>query len=267
MIQFQNVSASYPDGTVALKNISFSIKPGVKVAVLGESGSGKSTLFQLLAGLIKPVEGVISLNNERLHYKKKDLHYWRTQFGFVLQNPDMQLFAPSVEEDVMYGLLQQGQTPEEARVKAREALNACGVDHLRHKPPHTLSAGEKKRAAIAGAAAMNPDIFVMDEPEAGLDPVNTSRLTALIHNFHQQNKTVICATHNIDFAYEWADEWLILNEGKLLVYGGSKHFFEKDSLRSIIEYPWAYEIGRMTKTFPLTKKDALQQLRKTMTKK
>lgn len=267
MIQFQNISALYSDGTVALKNISFSIKPGVNVAVLGESGSGKSTLFQILSGLMVPAEGSISLNNEELQYKKKCLQYWRTRFGFVLQNPDMQLFAPTVEEDVMYGLLQQGQTTEEAKRKAHMAMNACGVAHLRHKPPHSLSAGEKKRAAIAGVAAMNPDIIVMDEPEAGLDPVNTSRLTALIDQFHRENKTVICATHNIDFAYEWADEWLILNEGQLLFYGDSTHFFEKDTLRSIIEYPWAYEIGQLTETAPLTKKDALQQLRKIMTKK
>jgi cobalt/nickel transport system ATP-binding protein len=146
-------------------------------------------------------------------------------------------------------------------------MNACGIEHLRQKPPHSLSAGEKKRAAIAGVAVMNPDIFVMDEPEAGLDPANTSRLTALIHQFRRQNKTVICATHNIDFAYEWADEWLILDKGQLLFYGDSTHFFEKETLRSIIEYPWAHEIGRLTGTAPLTKRDALQQLQKIFPKK
>jgi cobalt/nickel transport system ATP-binding protein len=265
MIELKNICSIYPDGTEALKQINTTIKSGVKIAVLGASGSGKSTLFHHLTGLMQPTAGVVSWDGEELFYKRKHLQKWRRRIGFVMQNPDMQLFAPTIEEDVMYGPLQLGWTKESARIAASEAMEACGIDHLRHKPPHALSSGEKKRAAIAGVAAMNPDVFILDEPEAGLDPANVQKLVALINTFHQRGKTVIVSTHHVDFAYEWADEYMILDKGSLVKHDRPVAVFS-EPLPSALDIPWAFEIGRLCGETPLTKKDALRILRQLMTK-
>ncbi|WP_158068813.1 energy-coupling factor ABC transporter ATP-binding protein [Domibacillus epiphyticus] len=265
MIELQNVYSSYPDGTEVLKQINLTIKKGAKIAVLGASGSGKSTLFHHFTGLVRPYKGTVSLNGEVLTYKKKQLQEWRRKIGFVMQNPDMQLFAPTVEEDIMYGPLQLGWTMSEAKNASFEAMEACGILPLRYKPPHALSMGEKKRAAIAGVAAMNPDVFILDEPEAGLDPANVKKLTALINDFHNRGKTVIVSTHHVDFAYEWADQFIILDKGRLIRHDTASIVFS-ETLPPGIEVPWAYEIGRINGSKPLTKTDALQVIRDLMTK-
>ncbi|OLN21945.1 hypothetical protein BTO30_12140 [Domibacillus antri] len=265
MIELKNIHSSYPDGTEALKRIDLTIQAGVKIALLGASGSGKSTLFHHLTGLMKPDEGTIFMNKELLTYKKKQLREWRKKIGFVMQNPDMQLFAPSVEEDVMYGPLQLGWSMNEAKKAAQDAMDKCGILPLRHKPPHALSMGEKKRAAIAGVAAMNPDVFILDEPEAGLDPANVKKLIALINDFHSRGKSVIVSTHHVDFAYEWAEEFIILDKGELVKHANSAVVFN-EPLPNGLEVPWAFEIGRLTGTRPFTKKDAFRIFGELMSK-
>ncbi len=263
MISLNGVSASYPDKTKALHNITLTIKPGVKIAVLGVSGSGKSTLFHLLTGLMKPENGILKWGETVLVHKKKPLQEWRKKIGFVMQNPDMQLFAPTVEEDVIYGPLQQGMAFTEAKQAAEAAMEACGIFHLRHKPPHFLSMGEKKRAAIAGVAAMNPDVLILDEPEAGLDPANTNKLIALMNDFHKRGKTIISSTHHVDFAYEWAEEYIVLEKGHLVCHDSPSVVF-KQTLPPGLELPWAFEIGQLTGTTPSSRKEAIQILRERM---
>lgn len=216
-IEIKNLSYTYSDGTVALKDTSIKIKEKTKVAILGANGSGKSTLLQHLNGLILLQKGSIKVKN--IYVEKENLHEVRRKVGIVFDNPDDQIFATTVYEDVAFGPRNLGY--EEARVEkaVSKSLKLVDIEKLKDKPPFNLSYGQKKKVAIAGILAMNPEIIIFDEPFSGLDPYSLKQFLLILQTLYTLGNTIIITTHDVDIAYEWADECIILNKGKVLAQG------------------------------------------------
>ena len=173
---------TYPDGTHALKGINMDIKKGEKVAVMGANGAGKSTLFSHFNGLTKPTSGIIKIDGEKMEYDKKSLLKVRQKVGIVFQNPDDQLFAPTVQEDVAFGPMNLGLDLDEVDRRVAEALKMVGMEDFGEKTPHHLSGGQQKRVSIAGIVAMYPEIMILDEPTAGLDPQGVDQVLNILND-------------------------------------------------------------------------------------
>lgn len=226
MLKLENICFSYEKQNKILKNISLDIKKGEKTVFLGENGSGKSTLFFLLNGLLKPDSGEIYFNGEKLKYKKKDLENLRKKVGIVFQDPEVQIFAPTVYQEIAYGLQNLDYSNEKIEEKISEISAELNMKKLLEKPCHHLSYGQKKRVTIASILAMEPEILVLDEPTAWLDFKNIKKTLEMIKNLCKREKTLVISTHDIDFAYEVADYIYILNEGKIVKQGTRYEIFE-----------------------------------------
>lgn len=244
LLTFEQVSYQYEDGTMALDQINLSIEKGKKIALLGNNGAGKSTLFLLLNGILKPTSGSILYSGKKLTYKRKEIQQLRRQVGIVFQNSESQLFSSSVYEDIKYGPKNLYLRSEEIDRRVDEVITLTETESLKDKPPHFLSIGQKKRVAIAGIVAMNPELMVLDEPTAGLDPYYSKRVLDLLKKIHHQNRTILLSTHNVDLAYEWADEVIILNNGRLLAQGTPVEVFSKIEIieKSHLQKPWIMEV-------------------------
>ncbi|GAB4298569.1 MAG: ABC transporter ATP-binding protein [Desulfuromonadia bacterium] len=209
-VEIRHLSHTYPDGTVALRDISLRITHGESVGIIGHNGAGKSTLLLHLNGIIMPKEGVVTIGGIPL--TRATVDQIRRCVGFVFQDPDDQLFMPTVIEDVAFGPMNAGLTPREAIRRAEDALDRVGLLHLRNRSPWHLSGGEKKRAAIATVLSLFPDILVLDEPTSGLDPFARRQLIRLLGEF---THTKIVATHDLDMVMELCSRVLILHEGEV----------------------------------------------------
>ncbi|GAB4311993.1 MAG: ATP-binding cassette domain-containing protein [Methanobacteriaceae archaeon] len=225
IIKADNITYSYPDGTKALKNVNFSVEAGKIVALLGPNGAGKSTLFLHFNGILRPGSGEIKVNDQPLVYDKKGLMEVRQKVGIVFQNPDDQLFAPTVGEDVAFGPMNMGLEIEEVEKRVKRALEKVGMPGYEKKPPHHLSGGQKKRVAIAGILAMNPEIMVLDEPTSGLDPKGASLILQLLYKLNKEGITIIISTHDVDLVPLYADKIYIISEGKIIKKGTPKDVF------------------------------------------
>jgi energy-coupling factor transporter ATP-binding protein EcfA2 len=209
-IRFEDVSFSYPDGTPALRELTFSIKRDERVALLGENGSGKSTLFLALLGFLSPQAGEITVDGTRLN--GDTIQTIRSKIGLVFQNPDDQLFCPTVYDDVEFGPWNTGMEEEERAAIVESTLRDVGLWHLKDKPPHHLSWGEKRRAALATVLSMRPGILLLDEPTAYLDPPSTNGLHRLLRRY---TGTMILATHDVGFAGALCERVLIMDAGAI----------------------------------------------------
>lgn len=218
-IEISNLIYTYPDGTPALKDISLSVDKGSRVALLGPNGAGKSTLLLHLNGIHLPQRGRIRVFGQEL--SKQTEMAIREKIGLVFQDPDDQVFATTVWDDVAFGPLNMNLTKHEVEHRVADALNAVMMWELKDKAPHHLSFGQKKRVAIAGVLAMDPEVVVLDEPTAYLDPGGQEVLMTILEEFHRRGKTLILATHDIDLAAEWADAVIIVKDGRTLVQGGT----------------------------------------------
>jgi cobalt/nickel transport system ATP-binding protein len=225
MLQMTAVDYAYPGGIAALSNVSLSISAGEKIAILGANGAGKSTLFNVLCGALRPARGKVSLNASELKYDKDGLRELRSQVGLVLQDPDDQLFAASVFEDVSFGPtnLELGRQEIIARVDA--ALDALEIADLRERPTHMLSFGQRKRVAIAGIVAMRPSYLLLDEPSAGLDPLGVEHLMSALARISALGTAIALATHDVDAAYAWADRIVIFHSGSIACTGAADQVF------------------------------------------
>ncbi|MCX5791765.1 MAG: ABC transporter ATP-binding protein [Elusimicrobia bacterium] len=234
MVEADKLQYSYPDGTAALSGVSFHIAPGESVALVGENGAGKSTLLQHFTGCLFPSGGLLKVAG--LLVDRKNLPAVRRAVGMVFQNPDDQLFMPTVFEDVAFGLLNLGVPEAEADAKVLDALKTVGAAHLSGRPPYRLSQGEKRAAAIAGVLAMAPEILVMDEPSSNLDPLSRRRLIALLKTF---GHTKIIATHDLDLALELCERTIVIHKGSLTADGPTAEIFRNDALlgKSSLERP------------------------------
>lgn len=244
IFSFEDVTYKYADGTVALKDITFSIDRGKKIALIGNNGAGKSTLFLLLNGIIKPAKGTILFHGKNLSFSRKEIRKLRQQVGIVFQNPDSQLFSSSVYEDIRFGPKNLGLSPERVQQTVEEVMKRTETESLRDKPPHFLSIGQKKRVSIAGILAMDPELMVLDEPTAGLDPYYSKKIMDLLAEIHHKDRTIIVSTHNVDLAYEWADEVIVLNDGEMITKGSPWEVFQqKDVIKhNHLELPWVVEV-------------------------
>jgi energy-coupling factor transporter ATP-binding protein EcfA2 len=212
-IELINFSYSYPDGTPALSDISLSIEYGQKVALIGPNGAGKSTLLLAMAGFVK---GTGKVFVDGLEANKKNLKRIRTKLGACLENPDDQLFMPTLFDDVAFGPLNMGLDAEQVKVRVADALQTVGLADMADKAPHHLSAGQKRAAAIATILSMSPKIITLDEPDGSLDPRNRENLVKLLNGLPQ---TLIIATCNMGFAAKLADRAVLLDAGRLIADG------------------------------------------------
>jgi cobalt/nickel transport system ATP-binding protein len=212
-IEIQKFSYYYPDGTAALNDISLSIEQGQKVVLIGPNGAGKSTLLLAMAGFIK---GTGKVYIDGVEINKKNLKKIRAIIGSCLEDPDDQLFMPALFDDVAFGPLNMGLSPEEVRASVSNALKTVGLSEMADKAPHHLSAGQKRAAAIATILAMNPKIITFDEPDGSLDPRHRSNLVKLLRDLSQ---TLVIATCNMDFASRIADRAILIDNGIIIADG------------------------------------------------
>lgn len=214
LIEARGIRYQYPDGTVALDGVDFRLEAGETVALLGKNGSGKTTFVLHLTGLL---EGEGSITVCGMEVVKKNLAQIRAKVGMVFQDSEEQLFLPTVLEDVAFGPRNLGATAEEAVAKAAHALEQVGMLELKDKAPYHLSAGQKRRVALAGVLAMTPEILVLDEPTTFLDPPSERDLVELLRALPQAK---ILVTHDIPFARELATRAVFFDQGKIVAEGG-----------------------------------------------
>ena len=240
----------YVDGTIALKNLSLSVKKGKKIALLGNNGAGKSTLFQHLNGILQPTTGSILFKGEQVRYNRKFLMTLRKQVGIVFQDPDSQLFSGNVRQDISFGPMNLDWSQEKVRKQVEWAMEQTEVTALQDRPIHFLSLGQKKRVAIAGVLAMNPEVFILDEPSAGLDAYYSKQIMHILRDIHQGDKTIILSTHDVHFAYEWADEIIVMSDGEILYHGDPVTVFHNEALlnQAHLEKPWVFETAQQLLT-------------------
>ncbi len=239
MLAARNLVASFPGGSPVLDGAHFSVMQGRRVALLGANGSGKTTLLTCLSGALKPVDGDITYQGHVLGHDRAALRAHRACVQLVLQNPDDQLFSADVTQDVSFGPLNLGLNEEQARARVEEALELLGITHLAERPVHQLSYGERKRVSIAGAVAMRPQVLLLDEPTAGLDPAG---VIELVHALGGLSSTVVLATHDVDLALSWADEVAIV-ANHAVRQGGPELFADADLLASArLRQPWQFEL-------------------------
>lgn len=207
------VTYRYDDGAVALDRCTLPIVSGEKCAILGMNGSGKTTLLLHLNGLLKPAEGRVLLEGRPLGYDRQSLRLLRQRVGILFQNPDSQLFSASIREDVSFGPVNLGLPREEVIRRVDRSLAMVGLEAVGERPVHALSFGQKKRAALAGVLAMEPEILLLDEPFAGLDPPMTRELGAILQRLSEGGRTIVVATHDIEFAVAWSDHIIVMERG------------------------------------------------------
>ena len=230
MLEVRNIKYSYNSEHQALRGVSLKVEKGEMVALLGKNGAGKSTLFLHLNGIYEPDEGQVFIDGEELKYDKKSLLKFRQKVGIVFQNPDDQIFAPTVEEDVAFGPLNLGLSMEETQQRVTEALARVGMSGSEKKAPHHLSGGQKKRVAIAGILAMKPEIMVLDEPTAGLDPQGVADLSKLLKELNNEGIAIIISTHEVDLVPDYASKIFVLVDGILIAEGTSKEIFAQPDI-------------------------------------
>ncbi len=224
-ITVDDLSFAYPDGTRALDGVSFAAGHGETIAVVGANGAGKSTLLLHLNGLLTPEHGSVDIGG--VPVTKATLPDIRRTVGMVFQDPDDQLFMPTVAEDVGFGPLNLGLAPEEVAARVHAALARVAAEHLAERPPYRLSGGEKRVVAIATVLAMEPKVLVMDEPSSGLDPRARRRLIDLLEGFEH---TRLVATHDLDLAATLCERTIVLGRGRVLADRPTTDVFRDDAL-------------------------------------
>ncbi len=231
LFKIENLVHEYSDGTLALDNINVGFERAERIALLGTNGSGKTTLLNHLNGILKPTSGRILFDGKPLQYDAKSLLQLRKRVGFVFQDPNDQLFAPTVKQDVAFGPLNLGYSTEKVKAIVEEALATVGMSGFADKPPHFLSLGQKKRIALAGVLAMQPEVIIMDEPTSNLDPRATSDILHLLLQLNKEKGiTLLLATHDVDMVPLFATKMYILNRGKLVFEGTPKESFSNGDL-------------------------------------
>lgn len=233
VLELKNLSYVYGTGTpfekTAVNNVSLSIEKGEFIGIMGHTGSGKSTLVQMLNGLMKPTSGQVLLDGEDIWANPKDIRKIRFKVGMVFQYPEYQLFEETVAKDIAFGPTNMGKSGAELEKAVNDAARFTGLkDELLEKSPFDLSGGEKRRAAIAGVIAMNPEVLVLDEPTAGLDPMGRDVLLSQIMQYHKERKnTVILVSHSMEDIARVANKIIVMNKSNLVMFDKTKEVFSK----------------------------------------
>lgn len=225
IVEVKDLQYRYPDGNSALNGISFRITHGERVGIVGANGAGKSTLLLHLNGCLIPEAGTVRVGDFPL--TKKTLQHVRRTVGMVFQDPDDQLFMPTVSDDVAFGPLNLGFPPEEVAERVTNALSIVGAVHLKDRPPYRLSGGEKRSVAIASVLSMSPNILVMDEPTSNLDPKARRQLIHLLETFEH---TIIIASHDLDMVLDLCARTIVLKEGRVVADGPTLDLLQNEQL-------------------------------------
>lgn len=217
IIKAEDVYFSYDDeNSYSLNGLSLEIERGKKVAVMGSNGAGKSTFFLTLNGINRISSGKIFVDGKEIGYSRKELLELRSKVGIVFQDPDNQLFSASVKQEISFGALNMGMSEEEADKAVEEIIELLEITPFKEKPTHALSGGQKKQVSIADVLVMNPRIVILDEPASALDPKHTEIVNGIINLMVERGITVLISTHDVNYAYSWADEVLVFHEGKVI---------------------------------------------------
>ena len=224
MLEFRNVSFSYEPGTPVLDNLSFHIRKGETVGLIGANGAGKSTIMKLMLGLL-PAQGEILVDG--MPVTKQNLPPIRQKIGFVLQDSDNQMFMPTVYEDMIFGPRNYGLSREEADARVDRVLRELGLENLKHRHNHKISGGEKRMAAIATILAMEPEMIVMDEPSTALDPVNRRRVISTINS---RKETKLIASHDLDMILDTCQRVILLSHGAIVADGDAETILRDKAL-------------------------------------
>lgn len=231
LLKAKQLSYTYEGSDVpALNGLNLEIRRGRKVACMGANGSGKSTFFLCCNGIRKPDSGQLYFEGHPLDYSKKGLLSLRSKVGVVFQDPDNQLFSANVLQEISFGPLNLGLTQQETRRRAEKVMERLGIASFAHRPVHALSGGQKKLVAIADILVMEPSLILLDEPAAALDPIHTRIVREIIDEISASGITVVTATHDVDYAWSWADDVLLFHEGQLLAFGSPKDVFTQKKL-------------------------------------
>lgn len=244
IIKIEGLKFSYEKGKEILKGIDVEIKKGEKIAVLGNNGSGKTTFFMNLNGVYLFDEGNIYLKGRKIEKNKKDLNYLRENIGIVFQNPDNQIIGSTVYEELSFGLINLGLSKKEIEERIEEISQKLNLKKYLDTPSHYLSGGEKKRVCIGDIVAMNPEIIIFDEPTAELDQLNVKILEEILNDLSMDKKTIILSTHDIDFAFRFADRILVFSDGEIIGDGTSEEIFKDTELlnKANLKKPIVFEI-------------------------
>lgn len=256
LLRLEHVSFTY-DGSMdrrpALADCSVSIAPGERVAVLGGNGAGKSTFFLLANGVLRPSAGTVFFHGEAVGGTKRDLNRLRRGVGLVFQDPDVQILGGTVEEEISFGPMNLGLSREEVRRRVDGAVERLRLEDLRRRAPQYLSGGEKKRVSIADALAMEPELLLLDEPAASLDPENCRLLERTLEMLGQRGLALAVATHDVDFAWRWAERVLAFHDGRLVADRTPEDFFSDRPLleNCHLEQPMLFRTARAAGLSPL----------------
>ena len=231
LLKTENLCYTYEGNTSpALDRLDLSIRRGKRVACMGANGSGKSTFFLGCNGILRPDSGRILFAGQPLDYSRKGLLSLRSQVGIVFQDPDNQLFCASVFQEISFGPLNLGLDEATVRKRVSAVMDRLGITPYADRPVHALSGGQKKLVAIADILVMEPSLILLDEPVASLDPLHTQMVREVIDEIAGEGITVVTATHDVDYAWRWADEILLLGEGRLLAFGSPAEVFSREEL-------------------------------------
>ncbi|MGW7354623.1 energy-coupling factor ABC transporter ATP-binding protein [Streptomyces sp. NPDC054784] len=244
LVELVGASYAYDEGPVVLRDVDFAVPAGRSLALLGRNGSGKTTLLRLLSGGLRCSSGRLRLAGDPVAYDRAGLTRLRGTVQLVVQDPDDQLFAASVEQDVSFGPMNQGLPEDEVRARVTDALTALGIAELRDRPTHLLSYGQRKRAALAGAVAMRPRALILDEPTAGLDPHGQERLLEVLDGLRDAGTTVVMATHDVDLALRWADDAAVLAPGGPRTGPAAELLVDRELLAAAgLRTPWSAAVA------------------------
>ena len=238
ILEAQGVTYSYggaKDRTTALHKVSVGVRAGSRTALLGANGAGKSTLFYHFNGVFKPKSGTVLHKGEPLDYSREALSELRSEVCVVVQNPDEQIFSSTVEEDIAFGPLNAGMPRDEVEARIEDALFKVGMEAYRTRPSTQLSYGQRKRVSIAGALAVDPEVLILDEPTAGLDPQMSQEVIEIVDQLCEGGTTVVVSTHDVDLAYSWAEDAAVLRRGRAVFSGTPEGFFS--------DVPLSYSCG------------------------
>ncbi|MER6996728.1 ATP-binding cassette domain-containing protein [Streptomyces sp. NPDC000410] len=257
VVELVGAGFAYEDGPPVLDGVDFAVPQGRSLALLGRNGSGKTTLLRLLSGGLRCGKGQLLLAGEPVSYDRAGLTRLRTTVQLVVQDPDDQLFAASVGQDVSFGPMNLGLPEEEVRARVAEALEALDITALADRPTHLLSYGQRKRSAIAGAVAMRPRVLILDEPTAGLDPHGQERLLAALDRLRDGGTTVVMATHDVDLALRWADDAAVLSPAGLRTGPIAELLADQELLDAArLRRPWAMAAAEVLRAHGLLGADA-----------